>query len=273
MALIPLEDTFADIVGKAQRGRRITDEQLAARAGISREDLLAVKGGKPLIPVIRRISRHLRLNPEAMEASARKTWYPKQPAFPRGFAMFNTPFGELTVNSYLVWDSRTREAMAFDTGTDCRDMLDVIKAENLRLSCILITHAHRDHIADLERLAAATKAQVWLHELEPCSIPGARTFKGNVHFHAGSLAIKTLHTCGHTPGLTTFLVTGLAWPLAIVGDALFAGSMGGSDEHFEEQYRNNYEKILTLSNDTVIAPGHGPLTTLLEEKAHNPFLV
>ncbi len=272
MALIPLEDTFADIIGKAQRGRHITDEQLAARAAVSMEDLLAVKGGKPLIAVIRRISRHLRLNPEAMEASARKTWYPKQTAFPRGFAMFNSPFGEQTVNSYLVWDSRTREAMAFDTGTDCTDMLDVIKAENLRVSCILLTHTHPDHIADLQRLAKETRAQVWSHELEPCTIPGARSFKGNEHFHAGTIAIKVLHVAGHSPGLTAFLVTGLSWPLAVVGDALFAGSMGGSDDHFEQLYRNNYEKILTLSNDTIIAPGHGPLTSLIEEKAHNPFI-
>lgn len=271
MPLIPLEDTFADIIAKAQHGRKISDERLAAVAAINIEDLQALKSGKPLIAVARRVSRHLRLNPDAMEALIRKSWYPVQPRFPRGFAMFNTPYREFSVNSYLVWDSRSKEAAVFDTGTDCRDLIDFAESEKLRLSYILLTHTHTDHIADLKRLAETTKAQVYSHELEPVDFPGARTFKDNAHFHVGTLAIKALLTNGHSEGQTTFFVTGLSWPLAIVGDALFAGSIGGSDEHFEQQYKNDYERIFTLPKDTVLAPGHGPLTTLEEEKAHNPF--
>ena len=101
--------------------------------------------------------------------------------------------------------------------------------------------------------------------------PGAKTFQENAYFHIGELAIKTLFTWGHSPGMTTFFVTGLSWPLAIVGDSIFASSMGGSPTNFEDQYRNNKEKLLTLPKDTVIASGHGPLTTLAQEKEHNPF--
>ncbi|HEX2100389.1 MAG TPA: MBL fold metallo-hydrolase, partial [Candidatus Synoicihabitans sp.] len=101
--------------------------------------------------------------------------------------------------------------------------------------------------------------------------PGAKTFAENAHFHIGELAIKTLTTSGHSPGQTTFFVTGLSWPLAIVGDSLFASSMGGSVDHFAEQHRNTLEKIFRLPRDTVIAPGHGPLTTLAQEKRYNPF--
>ncbi len=272
MPHIPLEDDFNDVINKAQRGLGISDEDLQQRAEVSAEDLAAVKAGRALDAVIRRVARHLRLSPGALETLAHKRWYPRIPDFPKGFAAFNTPHGSMRVNSYLVWDPRARIAAAFDTGSDSRGMLDVIAAERLRLRYIFLTHTHPDHVADLPALASATGAEVWSSELEPADHPGARTFPENAHFHVGSIAVKTLLTCGHSPGLTTFYLTGLSWPLAFVGDALFASSMGGSATRFADQVRNNKEKILTLPRDTVIAPGHGPLTTLAQEKLHNPFL-
>lgn len=271
MARIPLEDNFDDVINKAQRGLRITDEELAMRAEVTAADLAAVKSGKPIDAVIRRVARHLRLSPEALEALAHKRWYPQQAIFPTGFAVFNTAYEDMRVNSYLVWDARAKTAAAFDTGATAGPMLDLLRAEGLNLRYIFLTHTHEDHVADLSRLAAETKAEVWAHELEPADFPGARTFKENAHFHIGPLAIKTLLTSGHSPGMTTFYITGLSWPLAIVGDAIFASSMGGSPTHFADQYRNNREKILPLPRDTVLACGHGPLTTLGQEKQHNPF--
>ncbi len=271
MAKIPLEDSFADVINKAQRGLKVSDEDLAARADVSKADLAAVKGGKPIIAVIRRIARHLRLAPNPLESLARKEWYPEQPVFPRGFAMFNTAYEDMTVNSYLVWDPKSRVAAVFDTGASAQGLLDLVDAEKLKVHYLFITHAHEDHIADLDTLAKRTKAEVWSHELEPLARPGARTFKEGAYFHVGDIAIKTLLTSGHSPGMTTFYITGLSWPLAIVGDAVFSCSMGGSQTAFEEQYRLNVEKIFTLPRDTVIAPGHGPLSTVAQEKHHNPF--
>ncbi len=272
MPRIPLEDNFDDVINKAQRGRHITDQALAERAQVSLEDLAAVKSGKTLDAVIRRVARHLGLNPNALEALAHKKWYPEIPAFPRGFAAFNTPFEDMTVNSYLAWDSRDRLAVAFDTGANCDAMLDVIAAEKLNLRYIFITHTHDDHIADLAKLADAhPQAEIWTHELEPIDRPGVKTFNEGVHFHCGSLDIKTLLTSGHSPGMTTFFVSGLSWPLAVVGDSIFSSSMGGSPTHFLDQYDHNVKKILPLPRDTVIAPGHGPITTLMQEKRHNPF--
>jgi glyoxylase-like metal-dependent hydrolase (beta-lactamase superfamily II) len=271
MARIPLEDNFNDVINKAQRGMKISDADLAHRAEVTPEDLAAVKAGQPLVAVLRRVARHLRLGPDALEILAEKSWYPDQPNFPSGFAAFNTAYEDMTVNSYLVWDSRTKLAAAFDTGASCESMLDTIHADGLNVRYLFLTHTHEDHIADLPRLAAATKAEVWASELEPAPIAGARTFTENVHFHLGPLAIKTLFTWGHSPGMTTFYITGLSWPLAIVGDSVFASSMGGSPTHYADQYRNNVEKILPLPKDTVLACGHGPLTTLGQEKRHNPF--
>jgi len=271
MARIPLEDNFNDIIGKAQRGLKIPDADLALRAGISAADLAAVKSGSALIPVIRRIARHLRLSPDALEASATNAWYPAQPNFPAGFAAFNTAFEDITVNSYLVWDARSKVAAAFDTGANCDAVLDTIHAEGLSVHYIFLTHTHDDHIADLTKLATTTKAEVWASEREPAPFANGKIFAENAHFHIGPLAIKTLLTSGHSPGMTTYYITGLSWPLAIVGDAIFAGSMGGSATRYDEQYQNNKEKILTLPRDTVLACGHGPLTTLGQEKQHNPF--
>jgi hydroxyacylglutathione hydrolase len=272
MPRIPLEDNFDDVINKAQRGLKISDAELAQRAEVTPADLAAIKGGKPLDAVIRRVARHLRLSPGALEVLAHKRWYPEQPDFPRGFAMFNTKYDDITVNSYLVWDPRDRVAAAFDTGADAGAMLDTIHAEGLTLRYIFLTHTHEDHVADLARLAGTTKAEIWSHELEPTGITGAKTFPENAHFHLATIAVKTLLTSGHSPGMTTYFVTGLSWPLAVVGDAIFASSMGGSATHFADQLRNNKEKILTLPRDTVLAPGHGPLTTLAQEKEHNPFL-
>jgi hydroxyacylglutathione hydrolase len=272
MPKIPLEDNFTDVLGKAQRGQHLSDAALAARAGVPAADLNALHSGEIKEHALRATARALHLGGDALVALARREWYPEQPTFPRGFAMFNTPFGgDLTVNCYLVWDTRTRLAAAFDTGTDAGPVLDTVGAEDLTLRYIFLTHTHDDHVAALPRLAAETGAEVWASELEPAGQPGAKVFKENAHFHLGELAIKTLFTFGHSPGQTTYFVTGLAWPLAIVGDSLFAGSMGGSTTHYAEQWRNNREKIFTLPADTVLACGHGPLTTLKQERQHNPF--
>ena len=271
MPRLPLEDNFTDVIGKAQRGLRITDEQLAALAEVSRTDLAAVKSGQLIDAVIRRIARHLRLSPDALEDLAHGRWYPEQPIYRRGFAMFNTRFEDMTVNSYLVWDVRTQAGAVFDTGANCDELLDLARAEKLRVLYIFLTHTHDDHIADLPKLAKATGAQVWASDREPVDFPGAKTFAENAHFHVDEIAIKTLSTWGHSPGLTTFFVTGIGRPLAIVGDSLFAGSMGGSAEHYEDQRRNDVQKIFSLPRDTVLACGHGPLTSLTEEKLHNPF--
>jgi glyoxylase-like metal-dependent hydrolase (beta-lactamase superfamily II) len=272
MPRIPLEDNFTDVLAKAQRGLQLDDAQLVARAQIKPEELAALKRGEIREFPVRAVARALQLNGAALLSLARREWFPPQADFPRGFALFNQPYdGDLTVNSYLIWDTRSRIAAAFDTGVDATAMLDTIAAEKLHLHYIFVTHTHEDHIAALPRLAAATNAAVWASEREPVDYPGAKTFAENAHFHLGELAVKTLSTWGHSPGQTTFYVTGLSWPLAIVGDSLFAASVGGSRDHYADQLKHNREKIFKLPADTVLACGHGPLTTLNQERRYNPF--
>ena len=273
MGRIPLEDNFNDVISKAQKGMGIDDAELARRAGINISAVQALKSGRFDEYSARRVAGHLRLNRDALVRLAQKKWYPEQPLFPRGFAAFNTPMEDMTVNSYVIWDERSRHAAAFDTGATCTPMLEFVQEQRLTVQYIFLTHTHEDHIADLDRFAAETKAEIWASVREPAPHPAAKTFNENAFFHIGPLSIKTLFTWGHSPGGTTYYVTGLSWPLAIVGDSLFSCSMGGGSVSYTDAYENNIRKIMTLPGDTVIACGHGPLTTVAQERRNNPFFV
>jgi glyoxylase-like metal-dependent hydrolase (beta-lactamase superfamily II) len=266
---IPLEDNAADIIGKAQRGLGISDSQLAERAGVSVEKIRQLREGNCDDEAVGRAAPVLKLNAAALRRLASGNWQPEAIAEIEGLAQFNTTYHDMTVNAYLVWDPATREAVAFDTGADCGGMLQRIQQEKLSVKLILLTHAHPDHVADLRRLKKATGAPVHISRLEETE--GAEEVEEGNRFRVGSLEIEARLTSGHSPGGITFVITGLSRPVAIVGDSLFAGSMGGGNVSYENALRNNREKILTLPDETIVCPGHGPLTTVGKEKRDNPF--
>jgi hydroxyacylglutathione hydrolase len=265
----PLEDNVSDIVGKAQRGLQISDSQLAEKSGATAEQIRAVREGKFDRETLTQIAPVLQLDARALLDLATGEWAPEKVEAIDGLAHFNTEYHDITVNAYLLWDPESKEAAAVDTGADSSDMLRRIEAGNLRVKFILLTHAHPDHIADLDRLRKKTGAPVFISEREP--VDRVEPFAEGKRFHLGKLEIETRLTWGHSPGGTTFVVTGLAHPLAIAGDSIFAGSMGGGNVSYDDAVKNNLEKILTLPNDTIICPGHGPMTTVGQEKKHNPF--
>ena len=273
MGRVPLEDNFNDVIAKAQQGLGIDDADLARRAQVPAAAIAALKAGQFDEYTARRIASHLRLNRDALVRLAQKKWYPEQPVFPTGFMAFNTPLGDITVNSFIIWDDRSRHAAVFDTGATCEPMLELISSERLTVRYIFVTHTHEDHIADLPRLVAETKGEVWASSREPVVFPGAKTFDENAFFHVGPLSVKTLFTWGHSLGGTSYYITGLSWPVAITGDSIFASSMGGGKVSYADAYENNLKKIMTLPNDTVLACGHGPLTTVAQERRNNPFFV
>ena len=266
---IPLEDNYNDIVGKAQRGLGLTDDQLSKKAGISNSDLNEAKESQFNEIAARKLAAALNLSADALVESGQKSWYPKDPGDVPGLACFNTPYGDITVNSYLVWDPKTSQAVCFDTGATASGMLKFAKDKDLRIQFILLTHTHPDHIADLAALKNATGAAAFVCKLEPTN--GAETFDAGKKFTVGNLQIDTHQTNGHSRGGITYVISGLSKPIAIVGDAIFAGSMGGGMLSYQDALRSNRQHILTLSNQTVLSPGHGPLTTVGEEKQHNPF--
>ena len=269
MPRIPLEDNFTDVIGKAQRGWRLSDADLATQAGITPEELAAVKGGEIRDHVLRALAKPLKLERNALLELARREWYPEQPLFKRGFSMFNTPHEDMTVNCYLVWDPKTKEGAAFDTGTDISAMMALAKERGVSIKLILLTHTHPDHIAVLGRLKKETGAPAYVCALEPVS--GAENFTTGKSFQLGSLKIETRQTAGHSVGGITYVISGLERPVAVVGDALFAGSMGGGIVSWSDALANNRKHIFSLPDDTIVCPGHGPLITVREEKRHNHF--
>jgi glyoxylase-like metal-dependent hydrolase (beta-lactamase superfamily II) len=268
MAKIPLEDNFTDIIGKAQRGWKVSDEELSQKSGVDIAKLEAVKKGEIDEQAIRKIASALALDGNRLLISARQGWYPRPHEVP-GLAQFNTPYDDMTVNAYLAWDDKTKEAVAFDTGADARPMLEFAKARGLKITKILLTHTHPDHIAELARLKKETGASAHVSDLEPTA--GAATFPEHQSFQLGNLKIGSGKTSGHSVGGTTFVISGLQTPVAVVGDSLFAGSMGGGGVSYTDALQNNRKKILTLRGETIICPGHGPLTSVDEERKHNPF--
>jgi glyoxylase-like metal-dependent hydrolase (beta-lactamase superfamily II) len=266
---IPLEDNASDILGKAQRGLGLADSQLAERSGLDTEKIRGLRDGDFSDDAVERVAPVLKLDAPALRKLAAGKWNPESVEEIAGLAQFNTVYHDMTVNAYLVWDPATHDAVAFDTGADCREMLKRIEKEKLSVKLILLTHAHPDHVADLRRLKEATGAPVYISELE--EEEEAEEVEEGKCFRVGSLEIEARLTSGHSPGGMTYVVTGLSRRVAIVGDSLFAASMGGGNVSYEDALRNNREKILTLPDETIVCPGHGPLTTVGKEKRDNPF--
>jgi hydroxyacylglutathione hydrolase len=269
MKPIPLEDNFTDVIGKAQRGLQISDEQLASKSGVTVADVTRAKEGGVDEQVLKKIAPALNLAPAALVELARKAWFPSTAQEIPGLACFNTTYDDMTVNSYLVWDPKTSQGICFDTGADSSDMVKFAASKQIRIQLILLTHTHPDHVADLAGLKQATQAAAFVCKLD--AIGGAETFDAGKKFMAGSLHIETRQTKGHSPGGITYVVSGLPNHIAVVGDAIFAGSMGGGGVSYADALSTNRQSILTLPDDTILCPGHGPLTTVGQEKAHNPF--
>ena len=267
--MIPLEDNFSDVIGKAQRGLRLSDTELAEKARVSSQKIRQLREGEFDELAVVRIAPVLGLAPRQLCDLAQGQWQPKHRDAIDGLQQFTTNYHDMAVNAYLVWDSKSKSAIAFDTGADSDDMLRAARKRGLNIKTILLTHAHPDHVADLPRLREQTGASVYSPKEEP--VPGAEPFEEGKHWQLGDLHIDTRKTWGHSRGGMTFVVNGLEQKVAIVGDAIFAGSMGGGNVSYKAALQTNLEQILSLPDDTVICPGHGPMTTVGEEKAHNPF--
>lgn len=196
--------------------------------------------------------------------------------------------GPLGVNSYILGSRKTNVAVVIDAGGEPEEILGILKKYNLTLEFLLNTHAHFDHVGGVKSLQDATGAKFLLHQEDiPLlnylddttnafglpSIPRPEVdgpLVDNQEISVGDEVIRVIHTPGHSPGSVCFLMNNAVF----VGDTLFAGSVGRTD-----LYGGSYTKLInsirtrlfTLKDNVVIYPGHGPSTTIGEEKQHNPF--
>ena len=266
---IQLEDLFEDITGKAQRGLKLSDEEVAAQSGLASSTLNRLRSGSGTRAEVEALARALQLKPEPLWESFQRSWEP-EPVNVDGLEQVNTDMMGFTVNTYLVWDPSSRSCALFDAGIDPATLSGICDRRNLTVESIFITHTHEDHVAALKEIAAKTSARVFGPSLE--SVSGATSVEEGSRFAIGSLKVEARLTNGHSPGGVSYVVEGLSIPLAVVGDSLFAGSMGGAPNAYALALTNNREKLLTLPADTVVCPGHGPMTTVGEERQHNPFV-
>jgi glyoxylase-like metal-dependent hydrolase (beta-lactamase superfamily II) len=268
-----LEDHLGDIIRKARNMNGVSAASAASAAGISENEFSALEesgifSGKINFAALEKI-----LGLRKIEGIA-NGWLPtpKDLSVWREIRVITTTGDGLSVNCFLVWDEVTRDAALFDTGLDTKPILDCIAAEQLQLRHIFITHSHWDHVEALPKIREAWP-KVRLHSGSKNAPVNQRNKTAEI-VHLGGLRVTHRDTPGHAEDGVTYMVGN--WQedaplIAIVGDTIFAGSMGNGNGAWDLARRKIREQILSLPADTLICPGHGPLTTVAEEKEHNPF--
>jgi glyoxylase-like metal-dependent hydrolase (beta-lactamase superfamily II) len=197
--------------------------------------------------------------------------------------------GALETNCYLVYCQKTMECAVVDPGAEAEDIFRLIAKKGLKPTVILNTHGHVDHVganrdvkekfniplyihsADSQMLEKVQESELAIF-LEAKDSPSPDYFlKDGDRIKVGKSFLKVIHTPGHSPGSVSFLGDGFL----ISGDTLFSGGVGrtdfpgGSWKELENSIRN---KILTMPDETIVLPGHGPATTVEQERSSNPFI-
>jgi hydroxyacylglutathione hydrolase len=201
------------------------------------------------------------------------------------------PVGPLQCNCSVIGDETTHEAMVIDPGDEIDNVIAILRRHKLVVKQIVITHAHIDHVGGATKLRAATGAPIllnqndqdllsmldvqaaWCRMAPPGEVKVDQSIGTADTVRAGSLTADVIHTPGHTEGSVCLYFA--AEKKLIAGDTLFAGSIGRTDlpgGSMAKIISSLHEKVLALPDETVVVPGHGPLTTIGEERESNPFL-
>lgn len=270
-----LEDHLGDVLFKSRISANLQPADVATAAGLTTADYQKLEQtGRPSPePDYAALAKLLDLDAAKLKRLA-GGWEPKpaDAARWRHLRMISTSGSGMTVNCFLVWDEAAREAAVFDTGWEGAPVLKLADEHRLDVKHLFITHSHTDHIAAIPDIRARFP-NVAVHS-QARSAPRKQHLKPGEEFAIGALRVAWRDTPGHAEDGVTYVVTGWpggAPPVAVVGDAIFAGSIGGPKQFAELAKRKIREQIFSLPPDTLICPGHGPFTTVGEERANNPF--
>ena len=200
----------------------------------------------------------------------------------------NLVVGQLEVNCFIVADERTKEAMVIDPGDEPDRIIAVIKENSIKVKYILCTHAHFDHVGALSDIKDETDAKVvihkdeleiyngardqaafWGYELEPLPEPDMLVKEGD-KIELGNLSFEVFHSPGHSPGGICLYGENIVF----TGDTLFAGSVGRTDFYGGDinKLKKSFLSLMSLPPDTKVFPGHGPTSSIRQEKTSNFFM-
>ncbi len=276
-----LEDNLGDILQKARSGKGFSLSELESQTGIPEKKLQCFEEETeiPKRDQLEALAHCLSLHKERLRDILSEKWAPKP--FPkealREIIILKGYLGAYEVKGYMLMDPEQKEALLIDTAYNPDLVLNTLSEKKLSLKGVLLTHAHQDHIRGLSKICAQTGAPVYLH---PKELPLYRHHELKTPDHwvsegfTISISQKTLtvlETPGHTPGGVSYF----SGDYCFVGDALFAGSTGRSfsPEGYTSLLGSLRKKVLSLPDQTLLCPGHGPTTTVGEEHQHNPFFI
>lgn len=250
-----LEDDYSDVIRKARAGLGLSEEQLIGRLGISDGLWQGFLAGNFDAGLARAVASQLKLQPEAL---ANHPLHQPRPLRVSGIRRLELPFGRWTVNAWWIEAADVR--LVVDAGTGPDDLIEALPAIP---DAALITHGHHDHVGGMESLRANKVPILTPESLKPGQ---AMSF--------GTLRLRTCDLSGHFSPALGYHIEGLPLPVLVVGDALFAGSMGKTSGPgtYRQQLDTLRAALRALPDETLLLPGHGPASTVGEEKRGNPFL-
>jgi hydroxyacylglutathione hydrolase len=170
-------------------------------------------------------------------------------------------------NAYVVADRRGGTAFFVDSGAPLEPLVDVVERLDVQVTHLLTTHGHGDHVAHHAEIERRFGATVLADPDE--AVPGAEPISHGRVIETGGLRVETLRTPGHSPGGLSFVVNGEA---CFTGDTLFAGSVGGTRDYFDDVRRSVMDVLMGLPHEVRVYPGHTAETTIGREWEENPFI-
>lgn len=276
---MPLEDDLCDIIKKARTGLKLSVGDVARLTGLPGADITALERGDQLRDraELRAIATALGLRLTSLEEIVLEKWLPRPLPMMPGIETVQGEISGYAVKGYIVHD--TGEAVLIDTAYNAEMMIEILEARRLRVVGICLTHGHADHAEGIQQLVTRWPVPVYLGAEDLTLLhwkPSEKQLAAPDHgrtISVGRLTIRCLATPGHTPGGICYRVE-MPWgPVSFVGDTLFAGSIGRSNpaQLYQKHLGSVRRQVLTLPEDCLLLPGHGPGTTVREELDHNPF--
>ena len=270
-----LSDSLGEILSKARQTAGVTLEAAAQAADLSPALLEGLErtGHCDQPSNFAKLAPLIGLHAEKLERVA-KGWLPapRDLGLWRELRIITTAREGLTVHCYLAWDEVSREGALFDTGWDAAPIFEAIDQNAVALKHLFLTHTHDDHMAAMGALRERFP-QLRIHTNSKTAPPQHRN-RANDCISVGSLRITNRETPGHAEDGVTYIIGN--WPedaphVAVVGDTLFAGSLATPHQSPALLKQKIREQILSLPPETLLCPGHGPVTTVAEERENNPF--